>query len=341
VGAGWHPDVSCYTINDAATGAPVGHFYLDLFSRDGKFGHQCVVPLVPSFVDAGGERVLPACAILGNLSKPTAALPSLLRFDEVKTFFHEFGHVMHCVCARVDHARHAWTWPMMPWPGGVEQDFLEVPSMMWEKFCYLPAVVARLSAHHALPGHPPLPADTVRRLAAARHHGAGLRWTRFVAMAEFDLVAHSAAGPPYVVGGGEAGQAGQAGQGQPAGARQCGTLRELAHALMARVAGRPQLPETFYPASWYHLVIGYDAGYYGYLWSEVYAQDCFDHFLAEAESGGAAAAGSFAGSKFAEQGLKFRKEILEPCASRGGMDMLKGFLGREPTSDAFFKELDI
>jgi thimet oligopeptidase len=98
--SGWHEDVQGFAVLDATTHDLVGHFYLDLFSRPGKFGHQCVVPLAPSFVEISSEgggverRQLPACAILGNMTKPNVATgrPSLLTFSEVKTFFHEFGH---------------------------------------------------------------------------------------------------------------------------------------------------------------------------------------------------------------------------------------------------------
>ncbi len=88
----WHSDVQLYRVCDLASGALVGHFYLDLFSRDGKFAHQCVVPIRPSFALESGEKVTPACAILGNMTKPSGSKPALLRFAEVQTFFHEFGH---------------------------------------------------------------------------------------------------------------------------------------------------------------------------------------------------------------------------------------------------------
>ena len=58
---------------------------------------------------------------------------STMQFGEVKTFFHEFGHVVHALCSSSEHSRLAWAWGMVPWPGGVEKDFLEVPSMMLER----------------------------------------------------------------------------------------------------------------------------------------------------------------------------------------------------------------
>jgi thimet oligopeptidase len=117
----WHDAVRVFAAHDAKSNELLGHFYLDLFSRPGKFGHQCVVPLAPSFLRADGTRVTPICAILGNMTKATAERPSLLRHAEVSTLFHELGHVFHAVLTKVDYSIFSWTWPMMPWRGGVEQ----------------------------------------------------------------------------------------------------------------------------------------------------------------------------------------------------------------------------
>jgi hypothetical protein len=81
------------------------------------------------------------CTVIGNMTKPTSERPALMRFREVETFFHEFGHVMHCVCSKPKYSVFAWAWSAVPWPGGVEQDFLEVPSMMLENWMYEPSVL--------------------------------------------------------------------------------------------------------------------------------------------------------------------------------------------------------
>jgi thimet oligopeptidase len=160
-----------------------------------------VVPLAPSYVDSSGSgggaaddgngsnRKLPVCAILGNMTRPSKDRPSLLAFREVSTFFHEFGHVMHCVLTSVDFSMFSWTWPMMPWPGGVQQDFLEVPSMMLEQFVYRKDVLERLSSHYET--KQPLGADHVKSLVDAKHFLSALSWSRFLAMAQFDMAAHS------------------------------------------------------------------------------------------------------------------------------------------------------
>ena len=106
----WHKDVEAFAVLDKSSGALLGHFFIDLFSRDGKFGHQMVVALAPSFLRANGVRQHPIASIIGNMTKPTETRPALLSHREVHTFFHEFGHVVHAVLSKVDHSIHAWTW---------------------------------------------------------------------------------------------------------------------------------------------------------------------------------------------------------------------------------------
>jgi hypothetical protein len=100
------------------------------------------------------SQVPPACAILGNLTKPTADRPSLLRHAEVTTLFHEMGHVFHAVLSRVDYSLFAWTWPMMPWRGGVEQDYLEVPSMALQQVRDLVVLVTDTNSSRTLTSTP-------------------------------------------------------------------------------------------------------------------------------------------------------------------------------------------
>ncbi len=85
---------------------------------------------------------------------------------------------------------------------------------------------------------------------------------------------------------------------------------------------------TFFPASFGHMMAGYDAGYYGYLWSEVYGDDMFSRFDEE-------------GVTSNQVGMAYRRAVLEPGGSRDGADMLRDFLGREPDNRAFLKKLGI
>merc|ERR1712070_374168 len=125
-------------------------------------------------------------------------------------------------------------------------------------------------------------------------------------MALFDLRAHSQA-PPYTFEG-EDGLSAQ----------------QLFARIVEKYTKLQQLPGAHLCASWYHLVIGYDAGYYGYGWSDVYAADVFNAMLH-----------SSSGLISEDTGHRLRDEILGPCATRSGADMLQAFLGRAPSSDAW------
>jgi Zn-dependent oligopeptidase len=94
------------------------------------------------------------------------------------------------------------------------------------------------------------------------------------------------------------------------------------------VTSLPYLEGSFFPAGFGHLMGGYDAGYYGYLWSEVYGDDMFSRFEA-------------LGVTSPEVGSAYRGEILEPNGIRDAIDLLRAFLGREPSNEAFLGKIGI
>lgn len=98
----------------------MGTFYLDMYPRQGKYGHACVIGAQRSGNRSDGTRQYPACVMLCNFTKPTEDKPSLLTHGEVETFFHEFGHVMHNICTEAQVYRFSCT--------QVERDFVEAPS---------------------------------------------------------------------------------------------------------------------------------------------------------------------------------------------------------------------
>lgn len=307
----WHEDAELYECREAGGeaggGALVGHFYLDLYSRDGKFGHQMVVPLRPGIELADGSSITPACAILGNLSKGSSTEPSLLRFREVETFFHEFGHVMHAICTKSKHSQLAWAWPIVPWPGGVEMDFLEVPSMCFQEWVYSSEALQRLSGH-VDDASRKLPSETVQTLLRMKTLNVGLQNQKYHAMCKYDMAIHTHA-PPYDMGDG----------------CEAADIHELWHRLMEKYGSFTPIRAVRPAASWYHMAIGYDASYYGYLWAEVFARDLYEAF----EKGG--------GVLDARLGRKFRKAILEPGASVDGARMLEAFLGRPPSDEPYLR----
>jgi thimet oligopeptidase len=285
----WHPDVKLFEVYDVKTGEFIGHFYTDLFPRDGKFGHAAAFPLRGSGV-FGGKRQPPISAIVANFTKPTETTPSLLTHDEVETLFHEFGHILHQTLTRAETYRFAGA--------ETEQDFVEAPSQNLEHWIWEPEVLDRFAAHYETGEK--IPREMLDGMIAAKHLNSGIETLRQIFYASLDM-AYS-----------------------DRGAKKNTTeiLDEL-HSL----CGFPNIEGTHFQAGFGHL-FGYDAAYYGYLWSKVYGDDMYTAF---AEGG----------ILNPEIGMRYRREIYEKGGTVDGIDLVRSFLGREPNADAFLADLGL
>jgi Zn-dependent oligopeptidase len=292
----WHEEAHAFEVRDASSGDLTGYFYLDLHPRDGKYTHAACFPLVPGYRLADGGRRIPVAAILANFSKPVAGKPSLLKHSEVVTLFHEIGHAMHGMCARTRYSRFHGT--------SVERDFVEAPSQMLENWCWDRDTLKRLSSHYE--SGESLPEDLIERLVKTDAFLAGLTNLRQVFFGLFDMAIHSIT---------------PSGLGEP--------INKLYGRLRAEVTLIPQAEGVCPAASFGHMMGGYDAGYYGYLWSKVFSSDMFaSRFRAE-------------GLQSPKTGMDYRREILQPGGSRDGMDSIRAFLGRDPTQDAFLHSIGL
>ncbi|MEO8247537.1 MAG: M3 family metallopeptidase, partial [Chloroflexota bacterium] len=284
----WHPDVSLYEIRDRSSGELIAHFYADLFPREGKYSHAAAFPMVAGHRRADGSYQTPVNAIVANLTPPSGGRPSLLRHGprgEIETLFHEFGHILHMSLTRGAYARFS--------SGETEWDFVEAPSQIMEHWSWQPELIRRISKHHAT--GEVMPDRLVDALTGSRYINVGMRYARQIFFGTLDLAMHTATD---VVDLDDA-------------------TREA-----YRVTALPYPADTFFLANFGHLMGGYDAGYYGYLWAEVIGDDMFGRFASE-------------GLLSSEVGGEYRREVLEPNGTRDANEMVRAFLGREPSNEAF------
>jgi len=267
----WHVDVRSFDV--VRDGDRLGRIHLDLHPREGKFSHAACFPLAPGV--AG--RVLPEAVLLCNFSR------GLLEHDEVVTFFHEFGHLVHDILGgRQRFARFSGF--------ATEWDFVEAPSQLLEEWAWDADVLAGFAVNAA---GEPIPADLVARMRVADAFGRALEVRRQLGHASVSYHLHVD---------------------RPA------DLQAETERLYADTSPVQPLAGAHPYAGFGHLT-EYGACYYTYQWSHVIARDLLTGF-AEGLMDAAAA-------------RRYRVEVLERGGSRDAKDLVKAFLGRESSFDAY------
>lgn len=222
----WHPDAQYFDVTDAKSGEFIGGVYLDLFPRDGKYKHAAAWPVRGVSRKAGRK---PVSVLVTNFDRKG------LTFDEVETFFHEFGHVMHGVLSETQYNQHAGT--------STQRDFVEAPSQIYEEWVRNPKALELLASHCS--DCPKIDAATLKRLEDSRNFGRGIDYARQHLYAAYDM--------------------------EMAGAKPGKSLDVWKKLEGATPLG--YIPGTEFPGTFGHIAAGYAAGYYGYMWSEVIALD--------------------------------------------------------------------
>ena len=286
----WHDDVTEYAVADAASGKFLGSFFLDLYPRAGKPGGAFNAPIVPVRRLADGTYRAPLCAmVVSDWPAPEPGKPALLTHDDVTTFFHEFGHNMAALLTTAPYESLTQ----------FQQDFVEAPSQMLENFTWDPHVLREITSN--VDTGKPMPDDLIAKLIASRCATDRLcnayAAVRQIELSVVDLDYHTA-GPNVDT-----------------------------TAVLDRVAAETTpiglVPGTHPQASFGHLMGGYDAGYYTYLWSLVYAQDMFTAFQR-------------GGLDNPAVGMRYRETILAPGRALDPTVEVANFLGRSMSTEAFY-----
>ncbi len=240
----WHEEVRLIEIYHQETNKFLGYLFLDLYPRSykSKFvaAHYSQVP--SCMID--GQQMPSVSVIIANLSKPCCGNPELLKHADATIFFHEFGHAMHTVMGRTEHAQHSGT--------NVKADFVEMPSQMFEEWMFESEILAMVSSHYQT--GEPLPAEIIEKKVALKKFDAGFRildnalWALFALRLMQDT--HLSQDPALL----------------------CRSLYEKYFASMLQFE-----PEDHCYASFWHLSQPrfYASKVYGYLWSQVFALDVF------------------------------------------------------------------
>ena len=239
----YHPDATVWEVTEA-DGSPIGIIYMDFHPRDSKRGGAWMTSYrTQKTVD--GKRLAPVISIVCNFTKPSGDTPALLTFDEVSTFFHEFGHALHGLLSNVTYRSLAGT--------SVPRDFVELPSQIMENWAAEPEVL-KMYAKHYKTGEV-IPDALVNKLKKAGTFDQGFATTEYLAASLLDLAYHSQTKDITV----------DANTFEKAAMTKIGLIESII----------PRYRSTYFS----HIFSGgYSSGYYSYIWSGVLDTDAFEVF---------------------------------------------------------------
>ena len=279
----YHEDCETYEVLDEKN-EHLGVLYLDYFPRDGKSGGAWCGEYRTQSFDAEGNRISPIVSIVCNFPRPTGGDPALLSIDETQTFFHEFGHALHALFSQVKYSGL----------GGVERDFVELPSQIMENWALEPEMLRRYALHHRT--NDPIPHHLIEKLQRSRHFNQGFNTVELLAASLTDMDIHTIENySPIDVNEFER------------------KMLNERRGLMEQIA-----PRYRYPYFSHIFDGGYSSGYYSYLWAEVLDKDAYQAFV---ESG------DIFNKRIATD---FRNKVLARGGEADGMDLYRDFRGADP-----------
>jgi oligopeptidase A len=242
----WHPDVRLFEIKEH--GQHVGRFFFDLYARANKRGGAWMDGARDRRRTATGELQNPVANLVCNFTPAAPGKPALLTHDEVTTLFHEFGHGLHHLLTRIEHAGVSGI-------NGVAWDAVELPSQFMENWCWDPESLALISGHYET--GEALPKDLLEKMLAAKNFQSGLMMLRQLEFSLFDFELHA-----------------HHGDGR--------SVMEVLESIRDEVSVMRPPAYNRFPNSFAHIFAGgYAAGYYSYKWAEVLSADAFSRFEEE------------------------------------------------------------
>ncbi|MDQ5957659.1 MAG: thimet oligopeptidase [Patescibacteria group bacterium] len=288
----WHKDVTLYQFKDKQSKKVIGYIALDLFPRDGKFGHACMMPNRSGYLIDENNYNTPFAIIICNFSKPQKKIPSLLTLGEVETIFHEFGHALHHIMTTSVYESQSGT--------NVLWDFVEAPSQIMEQWLLEESVLKKVSKHY-IEGKS-LPKSEISKIIESDKFMKGNLYTRQVLQGLLDLDIYTE--------------------------KQDDPVQHFHRLMKDNLYELPK--EVLFVGRFAHIVRGYDAGYYSYLWAERISKDFYSKFKESMNNS----------LEYKKVGQKYREEILEKGSQREESESSREFLGREVNNNAFVEYLN-
>jgi peptidyl-dipeptidase Dcp len=280
----YHPDVEAFEVKDA-DGSQLGIFYVDYFPRKGKRGGAWMNNYREQ--QAG---VRPIICNVCSFTKPVGDTPSLLTLDEVETLFHEFGHALHGLLSQCTYKGTAGT--------NVVRDFVELPSQIMEHWATRPEVL-KMYAKHYQTGEV-IPDALIEKIQKQKTFNQGFMTTELLAAAILDMDLHNLTDASTL------------------------NVVEYERQAMDKIGLIPEIAPRYRATYFNHIVGGYAAGYYSYLWANVLDNDAFEAFKEH-------------GIFDKQTANLFRRNVLERGDSEEAMTLYKNFRGAEPQLEAMLK----
>ncbi len=285
----YEPTAKAYEVLDR-DGSTLAIFYSDNFPRESKrAGAWCTSFRGQRY--EGEERIIPIVVNCCNMTAPTGDGPALQSIDNVETLFHEFGHALHSFMRDVRYNG----------AGGVERDFVELPSQINEHWAFEPEVLAVYAKHHET--GEVIPMELVEKIQQSAQYGQGFATVEYLAASLSDMDLHVLTEIP----------------------ENLNVMEFEAEKLAARGIPSQILPRYRMTNFSHTMGGGYTAGYYSYMWAEVLDADAFEAFTETGDIYNQ------------EVATKFRQYVLTPGGIDDGMTMYKAFRGREPKIDALLR----
>ena len=307
----WYKDVILYSVVDKSNNKAknkyikynklnnksnvLGYLYLDLFPRANKYNHAATFDLQPSYINKYNKRVLPITAVVCNFDR------KFFTHDSLTTFCHEMGHALHNIFSKVKYASLSGT--------KTELDFVETISQFFENWCWEKDFLKYVSRN--IKTKKPLSDELINKIIKTKKYNNGIHYLTQILYIKYDMIVHK---------------------------KEHYSAKEL-HDMWFNISDE-LLPffgpsnnhiiksynnEIFPMCSFGHLV-GYDVGYYSYLWSIIYSYDIFSKFQKH---------GLFSN----KVGMDLRRKIMEKGATKNGVKLLTDFLQRKPSYKYFLENV--